>query len=235
MKQLLAIALCTISLCVIAQTRKTPVNKRPNVTVKKTTPKKVTKTDEELAIEKAQEWFKTNYVETAFKDPYSYRVVGIKAVPLTHRESIDKLISKVKKRMDESKLSPEDRTESALADLKKEIRDGEVNMSLLKNKTDVYSRKKYNIYAEYQVKFLELAKRVETYLLDEKEYKSLLSSKAAMSEEQLNTFAYYDIHLDCYSKNELGNEVLGRFVFPFTKDGVVVDDKTTLLMLEKVN
>ena len=56
-----------------------------------------------------------------------------------------------------------------------------------------------------------------------------------MSEELLNSFEYYNIHLDCYSKNDLGNEVLGRYVFPFTKDGAYVDDETTIRMLEKVN
>ena len=235
MKQFLVIGFCVLSLGVVAQTKKNTMNKRPSVAVKKTTPKKVKITDEELAIEKAQVWFKEKYVETAFKDPYSYRVVSIKAVPQSHRESIDKLILKVQKRMEKSTLSQNDRTESTLASLKKAIKEGRENMEDLKYKTDTYSQKKYKIYAEYQVKLLKLAEQIETYLLDEKEYKNLLSHKAAMTEEQLNSFAHYDIHLDCYSKNDLGNEVLGRFVFPFTKDGVVVDDKTTLLMLEKVN
>ena len=230
---LLSILIAVIAIGAPAQTKKS-TSKRKAKTAQ-TVSKPVVKSDEEITLEKAQDWFREKYVEDNFKDPYSYRVVGIKAVPVTTGESVDKLIAKVKKNMDESSLHPDDCTEAALAEIKAEIAENERQMKLLKNKTDEYSRKKYNIYAEYNVKFLNLAERVEKYLLDKEEYESLLKSKAAMSEEVLNSFAYYDIHLDCYSKNDLGNEVLGRYVFPFTKDGPVVDDKMTLLLLEKVN
>ncbi|MBR3444639.1 MAG: hypothetical protein IKH14_02050 [Prevotella sp.] len=234
MRQFLFLLFILLSVCANAQSVKSSMQ-RNSVHSKKTTTTVRVKTDEQIAIEQAQLWFKEKYVETTFKDPYSYRVVGIKATSVTQKESLDKLIFKVKKRMDECTIHPSERNEETLNLCLKEIKNSDEKMAELKNKTDEYSIEMYNILAKYRKKYIEAAEKIEKYLINEKEYNRLLSTKSVMDESQLNSFAYFEIHLDCYSKNDLGNEVLGRYVFPFTKDGVFVDDKTTLLLLEKIN
>lgn len=196
------------------------------VAVKKTNVKE-TKTDEQLAIEKAQLWFKEKYVETKFKDPYSYRVVGIKAVAVTNEDYIEKLVVKAKNNMASINLAPEERNKSALEACKKIIKECDERTSL---SSSLYERNQ-KIKKEAQL----IAKEIELYLESEEQLKTLIKKKEEMSLEQRCSIVFYDIHLDCYSKNELGNEVLGRFIFPFTKDGVFRDDATTLQMVEKIN
>ena len=226
--------LLAFSLNLSAQVAKPSVRNSNNRSKNSSTTVKV-KTDEQLAIEKSQLWFKEKYVESTFKDPYSYRLVGIKAVPITKRESLDKQIIKVKSRMDACKVHPSERTESFLAHCKEEIEKHDEEMAELRKKTDGLSVDLYNISAKYRQKWVDGAEEIEKYLINEKEYNQLLATRNIMTEDQLNSFAYFEIHLDCYSKNDFGNEVLGRFVFPFTKDGVFVDDETTLLLLKKIN
>ncbi len=234
MKRIILLSVIAVfGLVTNSQTQKLLAKKSNKYT--RNTTKKVVKTDEQVAIEKAQVWFKEKYVETHFKDPYSYRLVGIKADSVTKKITLDKLISKVKKRMDECTIHPSERTESFLAHCKEEIKKHDDEMAILKNKTDGLSVDLYNISAKYRKQWIDGAEEIEKYLLNKKEYNQLQETKSSMTEDQLNSFAYFEIHLDCYSKNDLGNEVLGRFVFPFTKDGVYVDDKTTLLLLEKIN
>ena len=230
MKNIFLLLALVIPIITLAQTKKKPIVRKTA-----TTTKAIVKSDEEITIEKAQVWFKDNYVEANFKDPYSFRVVGIKAIATTHKESLNKMLAKIKKRMDACPVPEKDRTEESLKECKAEAEKCHIEMEVYKNSTTSTDRKRYSINAEYYKKFLKIAEAIELYLLDEKEYKRILSKKMSMDPDEWDKMAYYEIHLDCYSKNDLGNEVLGRFVFPFTKDGPVVDTKTTLSMLEKVN
>lgn len=86
-----------------------------------------------------------------------------------------------------------------------------------------YHTKRKNAHLEYGIKFLDLAKRINLYLLAVEEKDKTISLINNLTEDQSNKLVFYDVRLDCYSKNSLGNEVLGRFSFPFTINGVLGD------------
>lgn len=226
MHKFFVIVMCIFALGVNAQTKNTIARKRPTTT--KNVIKQV-KTDEEVAIEKAQVWFKEKYVETMFKDPYSYRVVGIKADSITYGKFIDKRVNRIKKEMEKCDIPIDERTQATAERYKVMAR--ECDESLRETlSSDLRER-----YQKLKNECLLSAKKIELYLLQKEELKRYVETKEQMSTEQLNIFCFYDIHLDCYSKNDLGNEILGRFVFPFTKDGVYKDETTTLQMVVKIN
>ena len=229
MKKLVLILIATIFAFSNAnsQVRRTP-GKRPSSTVK-TTVTNEKKSDEQLAMEKAQVWFKDKYVETMFKDPYSYRVVGIRADSITYGEFLDKMAAIVKSKMEKCDIPAEERTQSIIERYKNVIKECEKSME------EIISSSLYDRYKNLKNKCELAIQKIELYLLQKEELNNIIETKRNTSTELLNEFYFYDIHLDCYSKNDLGNEVLGRFVFPFTKEGVYKDEETTFQMVEKVN
>lgn len=224
---LLSFVLFFSSGCLNAQVKKAAVRNNSK-TVSKQVVHKI-KTNEQIIIEKAQAWFKEKYVETTFKDPYSYRVVGVKAVSKTHKEWLDDEVIRTQKKMDDLGISPSDNPYLILAEINESIRKCEIEMD--KNKNNQF----YYKFKDIRDDCKRLARKAELYI-DLGEYlKHVKEMQNDLSTETLNSSIFYEIHLDCYSKNELGNEVLGRFLFPFTKDGAFKNDDTTLQMVEKIN
>ena len=44
--------------------------------------------DSILINEKAVQWFKSDYVEKSFKDPYSFKLVKVSNIPITYKKLI---------------------------------------------------------------------------------------------------------------------------------------------------
>lgn len=181
------------------------------------------KSDEQIVMEKAEQWFKDIYVENRFKDPYSYRRVGLKALPVTLKESLVKDMEKAQNIIDTARIakgSTQKDYDVILTECNSVNKDIEKENSFIESGVDVtYHSKRKVIYVEALKDFAELARQIDMYLFAIKEKESLLAKINNLTEEEASVLIYYDIRLDCYSKNSLGNEVLGRFLFPFTKEG----------------
>lgn len=182
--------------------------------------------DVETIKNNAEKWFKDVYVEQFFKDPYSYRLMGLKAIPVSFKERLIKDLANVQNDMDTCTVSEIERNQKAHDDCMEEYEDCKTNAAkeqeYINNGVETeYHTKRKAIFVNAGNKYLELAKRIKLYLLAAEEKERIVSLINNLSEEEANKLAYYDIRLDCYSKNSLGNEVLGRFSFPFTESGIL--------------
>ncbi|MFK5983107.1 MAG: hypothetical protein QM499_09345 [Flavobacteriaceae bacterium] len=180
---------------------------------------------------KAEEWFKQTYVESSFKDPYSYRLMGIKVIPLTYKQGFEKQLISVLNSMKECKIHPDERNQKSYEEyiaLSEETTDlsKKEQKYIDKGKNVEYHTKKKAKLIEYTVLTIKRAESIARYLLDVKEKERIEGMINILTEEQSTSIAYYDIRLDCYSKNDLGNEVLGRYSFPFTDKGPLYGDST---------
>lgn len=179
----------------------------------------------------AEKWFRMQYVEPHFKDPYSYRLMGIKANPITIEEALKIQLSTVLKSIDKCRTHPDERNQEAHDLYMKRY---EENKNSIKKEQEYidsnvdaeYHTKKKAIYVKHAKVYLKRAESIALYLLDEKEKNRLENDINNLTPEKSSSLAYYDIRLDCYSKNSLGNEVLGRYSFPFTENGPLYGDKT---------
>ena len=179
-------------------------------------------------------------MEQYFNDPYSYRLMGIKAIPISFKKMLEKNLETVQKDISNCDLAVSDRNKAAYDDCMRRYeehkKEAEIEQEYINRGKDVeYHKKRKSILIEYGAKYLEIAKKIELYLLAVEEKWKIIPVLKELSEEEANKLAYYDIRLDCYSKNSLGNEVLGRFSFPFTEDGIFggKNDVSKVIQLNK--
>lgn len=195
-------------------------------TIIKQAPEKV---DSVALLEKnAEKWFREVYVEKNFVDPYSYRLVKLISKPISNKQLLEIDLATVQSRIDTCSLADVDRSVKALEETEsdiKELDDLKVKVleELSKATTDrekLYLNKKVQIIVKALSDLSSLKTRMAVYHLDCKMKEIILKTMSSMSEEELSQIIYRDMHLDCYSKNDQGNEVLGRFIFPYNRDGV---------------
>lgn len=184
----------------------------------------------ETIKENAEKWFKEVYVEQYFKDPYSYRLMGLKAIPVSYKELLMKDLANIQNDIDTCTVSKNERNQSAHDDCLKEYEECKIGATKEQEYIDKgveveYHTKRKAIFVQYGNRYLELAKRIKLYLLAVEEKERITSLINNLTDEEANKLACYDIRLDCYSKNSLGNEVLGRFSFLFTENGLLGGEK----------
>lgn len=184
------------------------------------------KPESEIVKEKAEKWFKEIYVDKFFKDPYSYRLMGLKALPISVKEMLLNELAIIQNDIDTCSVSNGERNrqtqEECMAKYEESLQNIEKEQELIDKGIDVdYHIKRKAVFQKFGPKYLDLAKRIAIYLLAIEEKSKVESLIQNLTEEQANKLAHYDIRLDCYSKNSLGNEVLGRFSFPFTINGTL--------------
>lgn len=176
----------------------------------------------------AENWFKDVYVENYFNDPYSYRLVAIKAIPITNQDFFNNELTAIQYDLDTCTLSANDKSQDTLKKLDDLILEADdeinkinndINSSTRDNSKEIL-RKRLDIQKKYYLAILNIKHRLDKYHLAVKSKKEVEYILENMSDDQASKLRYYDIRLDCYSKNKIGNEVLGRFSFPFTKDGL---------------
>lgn len=182
------------------------------------------KPESEIVKEKAEKWFKEIYVEKFFKDPYSYRLMGLKVIPVSMKEYLNKELTIVQNDIDTCSVGETDRNKESYDQCM--IKHEESKQSAKKEQELVdkgiettYHTKRGAIFEHAAERYLELAKNIALYLLAIEEKSKIEGQLKNLTEESGNKLAFYDIRLDCYSKNSLGNEVLGRYSFPFSKEG----------------
>lgn len=171
-------------------------------------------------------WFKQIYVESNFKDPYSYKLLKSEIYPVNNREFLESEI-----RQFDNIIYSSDTTKSYFS--------YQTKLKSYKNAINDHHRKfKDQDTSSYRYKYslknldrerleVEEAKNRYTGAINNKKEAEELLMKS--SESLLSSVSRYRIYLDCYSNNSYGNPVLGRYVFIFDKNGKA----TTPLQLNK--
>lgn len=209
MKKIFIIILSLSYIYVVGQTQKTVQNE---IDIVKT---------------KAENWFKDIYVETFFKDPYSYKLLKTIVTPVNIKNATLDSIKKVTYDIDTCSLAIEDRTMEVRQKSQKAYEENKENLEkyteMVKTDTNetskMYNKKRCDIYAKYALIYLSFMERIDLYNLAVEEKKRLENNLSKLTEEESEKMAYYEVKIDCYSNNSLGNQVLGRFQFPFTVNG----------------
>ncbi|WP_321437304.1 hypothetical protein [uncultured Bacteroides sp.] len=187
------------------------------------------KSEREIVKTNAGNWFKEFYVENLFKDPYSYKLLKITATSKNIKEALSDSLVELDNRIKNSRCSSTMNLDASRAECQKEYDKTKIEIAneseKLKNSTDgndaKYIQKRINIEIKYATDMLGFLKEIDLYNLDVKQKESIEANLKSFTSDQLNQIAYFEIRIDCYSKNSLGNEILGRFVFPFTKNGPI--------------
>lgn len=184
--------------------------------------------------EQAEKWFRDVYVEKHFNDPYSYRLMKVSASPVTLKEALEIDLGNVKMAIDTCSIPKKERTPEGQKKLEGIIKDRQTNIEELNKQLDAgtgnreYLIKMRDIYLEYLNKYIDYKKRLDICILAIQTYDKIKNSIDELSEQSANQIAYYLIKLDCYSKNKMGNEMLGRFEFPFNKEGIFRGEKSVV-------
>jgi hypothetical protein len=217
MKNILIIHLILLSIIVNGQTTKNRVSQL-----------KTTLTIEDTIKLEAETWFKNVYVEALFKDPYSYKHLKTIVSPKNWREALIDSIARISSVIETINLTseeklPETRTEYQIKYEKSLAEIDEIN-KLSKEEKEFAKEDfaKMVIYSQEIANILkELMLKIDLYNLNIK-IKALLEIKLDnLTPEQSKQLVYYEIKIDCYSNNSIGNQILGRFCFPFTKNGAI--------------
>lgn len=125
---------------------------------KKTPITKIKSEKKEIDIvqEMGEKWFKDIYVESFFKDPYSYKLLKTITKPVTIKEALLKDISVINHNIDTCRIAEVDRTQESHDDCMHQFESNkssyEEEISLSKTESDPkraeYHRKKADIYLE---------------------------------------------------------------------------------------
>jgi len=189
------------------------------------------KSEIELVKDSAEVWFKTVYADKNLYDPYSYRLMNIKAEPVKMRQYLEREIEKYKSIMDTCYVQG---TEEDLQKWKDALEQTQRKMDACSDDYSEYGRKKYAIFEESYNAYLEGMKSLQIYLLTKEYLEKMEHDLNATPDVTLDKIMFYDIYLDCYSKNNIGNEVLGRYKFPFSIVGPL-GNQNGLDTVEKLN
>jgi hypothetical protein len=185
--------------------------------------------EEEVVKLKAEEWFKNVYVESVFKDPYSYKLLKTIVTSKTIKESISDSIAIISQSIDTCTLSYKDKGDEGRKEwqdfydeTKKKLDKDTETLNLQTDSREIeYYTQRCAIYRKYAIQALETLKRIDLYHLDNREKQNLQNRLSNLTIEQENQIAFYEIRIDCYSNNSFGNQILGRFSFPFTNNGPI--------------
>lgn len=191
----------------------------------------------------AQKWFKESYVEKLFKDPYSYKLLKLTSEKVNVKQSLIDSISYLDGEMAKCNIAEKDATPQNRAlwqsGYDKSFSDLQIQQEKLKNNTDADQVELLNrliaIHKKYSLKYLSGLKDFDIYFLSKNEKERIQAKILSITPEQGLSLAFYRINLDCYSKNAIGNDILGRFQFPFTEKGVIGsgDGFDTVIQLNK--
>ena len=209
MKQILLVAIALIAQVVSYGQSKSSV-----------TPKVSTPTETQVNAA-AGVWFKKNYVELSFKDPYSYKLMKIKSFPISEfeyeQDKLNDAISKVEKRDSFIYKYSTNNLEKAIKDSTEQF---EKRITLYKTTYDWAVK---DIQKNKQT-ISEITTRWKNEEVIVDSLKEVVQKLPPTSKKNI---LYYLVSLDCYANNSYGNPILGRYAFKFfydTKKGYEVID-----------
>lgn len=235
MKKSILLGLLFLPFLTFGQTKKaTGVVKTKTTTI--TTP-------EEKVKKNAEKWFKEIYVEKNFKDPYSYKLLKLTSEKFSKEQDLNDSISYLTAEIEKCKLPERERTPEGRQAYKSifdkaslEIKKDENALNNAKEANEIeYLNKRIAISKKHALACLDRMKEYDLYVLNLDEKKRVQEKLSSLSPQQAAELSYYRIKIDCYSKNSLGNEVLGKFQFPFTERGTIGtgDGTSTVTQLNK--
>jgi hypothetical protein len=230
-KQLLTLLTIAISSTgLLAQVKKT--TKKPSVnSVTSVAPVATIKPiidAEESAKINAEKWFREIYVDKFFKDPYSYKLLKLTSEKITVKQMLVDSLLYLDDEIKKCTISENSRTLAKRSEWQVAYDEGLLYMKKdeenLKNEKDSkrfdYWNKRISIHKKYLLEILPILKEYAIYFLNAEEKNRIEGKLRSISQEQEQKLAFYKVKIDCYSKNSLGNEVLGRYQFPFTEKGI---------------
>lgn len=180
--------------------------------------------DLEFIERKAREYFRDEYVEANFKDPYSYELLKIKLTPITLREKIDRDIS-IKKDL-YGDITPESLEETKLLYEKYKLQMDSLQSNYNKKGKGLsrFRQMEYDsaegLYTQSLAAYTFRKDEYEKYINQVEYYRSMDSDNTIDKSKVVEYF----VDLDCYAANSYGNKVLGRYRFIISSDGTVNDD-----------
>ncbi len=149
-----------------------------------------------LTPESAGKWFKENYVESNFKDPYSYKLLKVTIDTITVEEQMKTRISL---------------KESDLANIAQKRKDNqwsiETGQKYIKKGMD-----KDGTWVKAVERATNSNKELDELPETIEKFKTTLSQ---MSEVEKNKAFTYWIYIECHANNSYGNPVLGRYGFRY--------------------
>ncbi len=179
----------------------------------------IKKTEQQIVEENALKWFKEDIVEKSFVDPYSFKLMKEIVVPMSCKEFLETSLAEAKSMMDTCSVAMSDRTLGCADDCQKRAKENLSMYNSLKDSNDEYNIKMAAIYKKYAAIYAASEYNIRMYLITKDQFDSTQSKLKAIDAHLSEEIICYRVQIDCYSKNRTGNEVLGRFVFQFGKDG----------------
>lgn len=182
--------------------------------------------DEQIKLN-AGKWFKEFYVESKFKDPYSYKLLKIESEKVTIMNAVIDSLHYLDIEIANCKIAEVDRNQESRDSnqqaYNKHLEGIKRAEEKLKTEKDASERKYYQnliaVFTKYALIRIDFMEQYDILIWSQNEKKRLQKRFRELKSEELDKLSYYRIRIDCYSKNSLGNEVLGRFQFPFSEKG----------------
>lgn len=172
---------------------------------------------------KTSKWFKDVYVESNFKDPYSYKLMKCVLYPLTLSEWADESKRELMYRLVGKDTS--DRF-GEYQNSKKKVEQKRIRYEEVINSSDTteikYRKADYNFEMYLANKILKEYTDIKNI---ENEIETLLKES---DDKALNAISYYKVYIDAYGKNSIGNSVLGKYYYMIDKNGVTQGEVKTM-------
>lgn len=198
---------------------------------------------EEAVKIKAEKWFKEYYVEKFFKDPYSYKVLKLTSEKISVKQSLIDSVAYLTSEIEKCKLAEDERNPKTRKEYQEgydkilaELKSDQLALNDAKEeKNKDYLSKRIAINKKYGLIYLERMKDYDLFSLYSVEKNRVLDKLQSLTPENEAKLAFYNIRIDCYSKNSIGNEILGRFQFPFNENGPIssINPESSVLHLNK--
>lgn len=182
--------------------------------------------EDKIKVE-AEKWFKNVFVETTFKDPYSYKnlktlvsPVSFEQTKIDEYDSAGKELAKLDttgakfrhlKNMTSISIQSRDRMQKLYDDAKSEGAKKIYKQSIDRSEND------------YQQALSDLQLHERQFETATKNHLILKESLSKIDPSIKDKIVYYRVFIDCYAKNSYGGEVLGKYVFKW-KDGKAIDE-----------
>ena len=179
------------------------------------------RTKSEILKSQASKWFKDNYVDPNFKDPYSYKLLNIKIDSCPniryYTNTVNSDSSNLSKLMNE-KIP----LISSMGEFYKKS-----SADYLKKSDDEKDKTMKEFYAKYAREYsdklkldsLEQLNKIEknnsAIIKAKSDLKLSSASLASLKKSDMNKTYCYMFKLDCHSNNSYGNPVLGKYVFSY--------------------
>lgn len=165
----------------------------------------------QIYTNKAKEWFKDVYVQTYFKDPYSYKLMKIVLSPITFDQKYQSLLESNERELN-------------VADTSKSSSPYQINKRTYKALTSYPRDTMDYILIQYRDK---ISTSLSNYLSLKESSMTLRKTYEAMTAKVKNSVYEYTAYIECYGRNGYGGIVLNKYTFTIDSYGICTNVKST--------